>query len=478
MGVASLRVLSRSFKLAACVAAVWIAAVSCSESPTGPGSVRLQELIDQFGLTPLPELTYPQYNPYVPARILLGQLLFFDPILGGESAPWVKRAAGYDPYRYRASDMACASCHHPQFAFADGRALSAGVGTAGDGTALGPARQDDGRSVVSGQPILQEPRNAPTVLNTAFNGKDSPEPTSESFQFLDGRVSLGLEVQAQEPITDRVEMAGDAYGRDVLGDALTADDIRDSLTVRIRQIPGYVTLFRDAYPDEINTAEDIQITHVTKALAAYQRELITPGSRYDRFVSGDFNALNVTEQRGFELFFTKALCGDCHHGPMLSDFQFHVQGAADAYPPGFPGKDDTGKDFGRFHADPEEFAGERYAFRTLTLRMIDRTAPYFHSGSAATLQDVVAFYNRGGQGSTDVTDEELAAAGAVRHPSIQPLALTDDEASALVAFLRTLGAPVAPGPGDADLTLPPQRVPSGLLPPGVPTPPGPGPFLP
>ena len=210
--------------------------VACSGDPAGPDAARVREIIQEFGLTPLPEHSYPQYNPYVPERILLGRLLFFDPILGGESAPWVKRAAGKDPYRYRESDMACASCHHPAFGFADGRALSAGVGTAGDGTRLGPDRDASGVSLVTGAAILQEPRNAPTVLNTAFNGRESQEPTSESFQFLDGRVSLGLEVQAQEPVTDRVEMAGDAYGRDHLGDALTGDDIRDRLGVRMRRV--------------------------------------------------------------------------------------------------------------------------------------------------------------------------------------------------------------------------------------------------
>ena len=80
--------------------------------------------------------------------------------------------------------------------------------------------------------------------------------------------------------------------------------------------------------------EDITMNQISKAIAAYERELITPGSRYDRFVGGDFEAFNEQEKQGFLLFFGEALCGDCHGGPLLSDFSFHVQGASDAYDPG------------------------------------------------------------------------------------------------------------------------------------------------
>lgn len=445
------------------------AATSCSDNVTDPIPPDYQTTIDQFGLTPLPDLEYPQYNQYNEERIKLGQLLFFDPILSGEAASWVKADAGESP-TFRANDVACASCHHPDFAFGDGRRQGMGVGGSGDdGTALGPDREAPGTSIVSGLSLGINPRNSQTVLNVAFNGRGSSDPTAESFQFMDGRVTLGLEVQAQEPIIDRSEMAGDAYGRPELGDLLTADDVRDSVTARIRDIPDYVDLLKLAYPGEITSGTDITLPHITKAIAAYERELITPGSRYDRFVDGDFGALTADERLGFEVFFGKGLCGDCHHGPMLSDFSFHVQGVSDDYEPGFPGKDGEGRDLGRFHANPNDFVDQKFAFRTLTIRNVELTGPYFHSGSAATLMDVVSFYNRGGQGSEDIPDEDLAAEGAVRHPSIQPLGLSAAEVEALVAFMKTTTAPVQSGPSGVSLTATPLELPSGLVPPGVAT---------
>jgi cytochrome c peroxidase len=457
---------------------VAVFAANCGQdSPAPPKDY--QALIDAFQLAPLPNIPYPPYNTYQAERIELGRLLFFDPILGGESAPWVKSAHGFDPYRYRPNDMACGTCHVPRFGFADGRRAGAGVGGGGmNGVRLGQDRDVPAPSLITGSEIGLEPRNTPTVLNTAMNGRNSIDPVTESFQFMDGRVTLGLEVQALEPITDRQEMAGDAF-RDSVGAMLPPEAIRDSLTLRIRNIPEYVDRFERAFPGLINKPSDITMDHISKAIAAFERQLVTPGSRYDRFVSGETNAFTPLEREGFELFFGKAQCGSCHAGPMLSDYSFHVQGAGDDYAsiaPNFPGKDGAGHDYGRFHADPIEFANQKYAFRTLTIRNVEITAPYFHSGSATSLSDVVEFYNRGGRGPEDISDALLATQGAVRDTLIRPLGLSTREMGALVAFMKTTTAPVPPGPGGLDLTTVPERVPSGLLPPGIATPAGPGPF--
>ena len=454
--------------------------VSCGDddNPSTPAGDEFQATIEQFGLAPLPSIPYPANNRFNAERIALGQLLFFDPILGGESAPWVKSAAGKDPYRYRANDMACVTCHLPGFGFADGRRLGAGVSGAHlNDMDLGPQRVVPGPSLVTGDPVGAEPRNAPSVLNTAFNGQNSMDPTHLSFQFMDGRVTKGLEEQAGGPITSRDEMAGDAYGP-----GFTAEAAQDSVVKRLRNIPEYVERFKQAFAGEVTEASDITLDHMTRAIAAFERELVTPNSPYDRFVSGDQSVFTTQEKEGFNLFFGKGLCGDCHSGPMLSDFTFRVQGVADDYDavmPGFGGKNGEGGDWGRFHADPEEFANAKFAFRVLTVRNVELTGPYFHSGSAGTLREVVEFYNSGGLRDQDVSTEELEAAGAVRDPSVRELGLTDAEMDAIVAFMKTTTAPVQPGPLGLDLTATPQRVPSGLLPPGVPTPPGkPGPFLP
>ncbi len=439
-------------------------------------AAELQAVIDQFELAPLPPIPYPPDNRFNAERIALGQLLFFDPIMGGESAPWVKQAAGMDPYRFRANDMACGTCHHPTLAFADGRRLGAGVsGAQFSDMDLGPKRVVPGASIVTGLDVGTEPRNSPTILNTAFNGKNSLTPTAESFQFMDGRVTMGLEEQAGKPITSRDEMAGDAYGPDP-----TPEEIQDSVTQRIRDIPEYVERFKQAFAGEVSTAADITLDHITRAIAAFERELITPNSRYDKFVAGDFTVFSDEEREGFKLFFGKGLCGDCHPGPMLSDFTFRVVGVGDDYNniiPGFAGKNGAGGDFGRFHADEAQFADQKFAFRVPTIRNVELTAPFFHSGSSGTLHDMMDFYNRGGRGPEDISDAELAAAGVTRDPSIIPLGLTAQEIDAMVAFMKTTTAPVQAGPLGIDLARVPERVPSGLLPPGIPTPQGPGPFL-
>lgn len=469
--------LRRSFLLAVGAFLALGAAVGCEDDDvTGPGPDEFQAVIDEFGLTALPTTPYPADNRFNPERVALGRLLFFDPILGGESAPWIKSAAGKDPYRFRANDVACATCHHPAFAFADGRRLGAGVsGAQFRDLDLGPARVVPGPSLVTGDPVGTEPRNSPTVLNAALNGKDSPVPVADSFQFMDGRVVDGLDGQALLPITSREEMAGDAYGP-----GATVADAQDSVAARIRNIDEYVMRFRQAFAGEVQDASDITIEHVGRAVGAYERELVTPDSRYDLFVSGNREVFSAREKEGFRLFFGKALCGNCHSGPMLSDFRFTVVGVGDDYDsviPGFGGKSGTGKDFGRFHADVEEFANDKYAFRNPTIRNVELTGPYFHSGSARTLREVVEFYDRGGRGPGDISDAELAAEGATRDANVTPLGLTSDEIDALVAFMKTTTAAVQAGPLGVDLTRVPERVPSGLLPPGIPTPPGPGPFL-
>lgn len=461
--------------------ATLVATSACSDDATvvAPDTKadRFQEIIDRFQLGPLPPIPYPPDNRFNAERIALGKLLFFDPILGGESAPRVKRAAGKDPYRFRANDVACATCHFPSFAFADSRRLGAGVsGARFRDTDLGPQRVVPGPSLVTGDPVGTEPRNTPTVLNTAFNGRSSIEPTPESFQFMDGRVTGGLEEQAILPITSRDEMAGEAY--DVDFDRPDVKEvIQDSVTRRIRSIPEYVARFKQAFAGEIQDADDITIGHIGRAIAAFERELITPGSRYDRFVSGDFSIFTEQEKEGFELFFGKGLCGDCHSGPMLSDFTFRVIGADEDYDeilPGFEGKNGEGGDFGRFHADPERFEHGKFAFRNPTIRNVEITAPYFHAGNFGTLHEVMEFYNRGGRGEGDISDAELEAAGVTRDPSIQRLGLTDAEINAIVEFMKTTTAAVQKGP--IDLVSVPRRVPSGLLPPGIPTPEEPGPY--
>jgi len=376
----------------------------------------------EFDLQVLGDIPYPPDNLPRQERIALGRLIFFDPIISGEK------------------NVACGTCHHPAFGFADGRQFGAGV----SGSGLGPSRILS-KSTVTGDPIDFEPRNSPTVWNAAFNGVQSAIPSHVGLQFMDGRAK-GLEEQAKGPITSRVEMKGDPY---------TSEVAMDSVVARLRAIPEYVTRFRDAFPDEASTMTGDAIVNEDtygRAIGAYERELVTRNSAYDRYVQGDDNALNDLQKKGLELFFTKAKCASCHNGPMFSDYQFVVQGV----PQEGGGKavitgDDTGRE--EFTKNP----ADRYAFRTLTLRNIELTAPYMHDGVLKTLEDVVRFYNDGAQPRhPQITDDMLPAVLK------DPLDLTEDEIKALVAFMKALT-----DHGDAlpaFMTTVPAKVPSGLMP--------------
>lgn len=429
--------------LAACSHGTWLASLAlvggltmallaCSEDDdedpsTGP--VVQEDLRETYGLQTLPPIPYPADNEPRQERIALGRLLFYDPILSGEK------------------DVSCGTCHHPAFAFADRRQFGAGV----SGKGLGPERILS-VSALTGLGISLEPRNTPTIFNTACNIDLEGNMSSDGLQFWDGRVR-SLEEQARRPITSRVEMRGDLFFG--IPEDEAADIAVDTVLARLRAIPEYVQRFRSAFPEEAavsNGAEVIGRLTYGKAVAAFERELVTNNSPYDRFVLGDDDALTAVQKQGLELFFTKARCSDCHSGPMFTDFQFVVQGV----PQEGPGKevirgDDTGRE--EFTLDP----ADRYAFRTPTLRNVELTPPYMHDGVFETLEQVVAFYNDGAlPRHPQVTTEML-------HPSLrEPLGLTAAEQDALVAFMRAL---TDPGTAlDPFLLSVPERVPSGLLP--------------
>jgi cytochrome c peroxidase len=397
----------------------------CGDDDAGPASPAGEDLRVRFGLQTLGATPYPSDNPPRQERIALGKLLFYDPILGGEM------------------DVACGTCHHPDFAFTDRRQF--GVGVSGSG--LGPNRIV-GVSAGSGDPIALTPRNTPTVLNAAFNGDETGTPGQRGFQFWDGRVR-SLEVQSTRPIHSRDEMRGDAFSEQATFDTLLA---------RLRGVPEYVDRFGAAFPEEAAAAAAgmresvIDSSTYARAVAAFERELVTRDAAYDRFVLGDDEALNDLQKRGLELFFTKGKCAQCHAGPMFSDFGFSVVGA----PQEGGGKsvipgDDTGRE--EFTLDP----ADRYAFRTPSLRNVALTPPYMHDGVFETLEEVVRFFNAGCRPRHPAVDDQMLDSLLV-----DPLGLTDDEVAAIVAFLDAL---TDPGRGlDRFLLEVPERVPSGLAP--------------
>jgi cytochrome c peroxidase len=210
-----------------------------------------------------------------------------------------------------------------------------------------------------GHEFLTGGRNAPTVLNAAFF----------NLQFWDGRAT-GLEEQAQGPIQAGVEMAMPA----------------DLAVSTIASIEGYLPYFQAAFPGEENP---ITFENIAKAIATFERTLITPNDGLDRYLRGDETALSDDAKRGMEIV-VQVGCVACHNGPMLST------GTLMPF--------NHGEDLGLATVTGEE--SDKFMFRVSTWRNVSLTAPYFHDGSAATLEDAVRI-----MGSVQLnrllTDEEV-----------------------------------------------------------------------
>lgn len=338
---------------------------------------------------PLPLIVdSPADNPSTPQKVALGRLLFWDPILSG------------------GQDIACATCHHPDFGYADGRPLP--IGTGGQG--MGPKRS-------AGTASLLVKRNSPTVLNVAFNGlvdASGHVDPSQAPMFWDVRVR-GLEAQALAPIESLEEMRGSGVTN---GGGVAA------AVARVAALPQYQQMFRDAFGE----AQSVNAVNMSRAIAAFERSLVTTDAPFDRYLRGDKTALNATELFGMEAF-DKQGCTLCHKGPMLSDYQVHVLGVPDNPAIG-------ARDVG---------AEGRFAFRTPTLRNLAYTAPYMHGGTFDYVDSVVAgFYRRPG-------------GGRGVDPLLQQVSV-ESNANFITAFLGTLN-------GSFDRTIP-ARVPSGLHPGG------------
>jgi cytochrome c peroxidase len=244
----------------------------------------------------------------------------------------------------------------------------------------------------SGQGIhgQQTTRNPPTLLNRAYGQRF----------FWDGRAAT-LEQVVLLPIQDPKEM-----------DLTLAE-----LEARLGQDASYRSLFGQAFGRAPAAAD------VARALASYVRSLLAGDSPYDRYVFGETAALTAEARRGLELFQGKGKCTTCHAGPNLTDEGFHNTGVA--------WQDGRLLDVGRFTVTGKE--ADRGAFKTPTLREVARTAPYMHDGSLATLEDVLAYYDRGGNRNPHLD------------PAIRPLQLTAPEKQVLVSFLRSLSGTLRDG---------------------------------
>jgi cytochrome c peroxidase len=269
------------------------------------------------------------------------------------------RTLFFDPRLSGSNLLSCASCHNPSFGWGDGQAL--------------------GR----GQAMVQLTRRSPTLLNVAWG----------SSYFWDGRAPT-LEMQARGPISNGTEMNMPIK----------------NLSHKVAAIPGYSPLFQAAYP-----GQPISIDTITRALATFERGIVSSRSDFDRWVEGEDAALNPAERRGLDVFVGPAGCARCHSGWAFTDGEFHDTGLAST-------------DIGRGAQDPDNPLAQ-YAFKTPGLRDTVRRAPYMHDGNLPTLEAVVRFYETGGEPRPS------------RSPLIRPLDITPGQRADLVAFLQTLTAP-------------------------------------
>ncbi|MCM2303627.1 MAG: c-type cytochrome [Elusimicrobia bacterium] len=271
----------------------------------------------------------------------------------------------FDKRLSRDGTVSCATCHAPEKGWTDQSPVSTGI-----------KGQKGGVS-------------APTVLNAAYM----------EFQFWDGRAP-SLEEQAKGPIQNPLEMGF----------------THEEAVARLKSIKGYAPLFKKAFGDEA-----IDIDRVAKAIATFERTVLTGNAPFDRWQAGDKKAMSASAIRGRELFNGKANCQFCHDGFNFSNSDFHNIGVGMQAKEPNPGRFAQTKD--------EKHIG---AFKTPTLRNLKYTAPYMHDGSEATLEAVVEYYNKGG------------AANPHLDGRMKALALTDQEKKDLVAFMNALnGDPVA-----------------------------------
>jgi cytochrome c peroxidase len=295
----------------------------------------------------------------------------------------------FDPILSKDGSISCASCHHPDQGFSDELPRSIGMG---------------------GEELA---RAAPSLWNVAFLKKF----------FWDAHADT-LEAQMLGPLYAPNEMGNTPNG----------------LLATINSIPAYHALFKKAYPQR--KGESIVLDEIYQSLTAFQTSLISLNSRYDRYAHGFHAALSENEVEGFNIFRSfVARCAECHTPPLFTNQQIAVIGAPE--PEGMAIDVGAQKTF----EEPRLKAG----FKVPTLRNIDRTAPYMHSGSFDSLHAVTEFYN-GGRGHAVPEGVDLQLHWHISSPE-----LTDYELDRLVDFMGTL----------TDESLKPQipqRLPSGLTP--------------
>ena len=297
----------------------------------------------------------------------------------------------FDPILSGDQTRSCATCHQPDKGFADGLGRSPGT---------------------DGHPL---PRGAPSLWNVAFNKR----------LFWDARAE-SLEQQMLEPLFAKQEMG----------------NTPEQLLAELNQNKTYRQLFAVAFPEQNLEEPGIQLEMVYSAIAGFQSSLISLNSRYDHYVHGDHSALNQREIEGLNVFRSfVARCAECHTPPLFTNQQIAVIGTPEP----------EGLDFDIGAEKTFNSAILKGGFKVPSLRNIERSAPYMHSGRFSTLREAVAFYN-GGRGHAVPDGLELQLHWHIWEPN-----LAEPELDLLVDFLKTLT-------DERFMPVLPKQLPSGLKP--------------
>lgn len=298
------------------------------------------------------------------------------PPLGLRPIPWPKdnpyskekadlgRILYFDKRLSADTTVSCASCHNIPCGYSDCQVLAIGINKT-----IGT-------------------RHSPTIINGAY----------AKHLFWDGRAS-SLEEQCRGPIGNPKEMA-------LANDAHVAYNQCEN---RVKNVKGYGPLFKQAFGDE-----EITIDRISKAIATFERTILSGNSPYDRYKAGDKKALTEEQIQGLSVF-KRVGCANCHANEIFSDDRFTNIGV---------GMDEPNPDLGRYIVTKND--KDWGAFKIPQLREVEHTAPYMHNGSLKTLEAVVEYYDKGG-----IPNKNL-------HPLMKPLHLTAEEKKALVAFLKSL----------------------------------------
>ncbi len=364
---------------------VLTALFACQQASAEPAATNPQSVPGENNLLGLPPIPIPANNPQNPAKIALGDKLFHDKRFSVDGT------------------VSCAKCHDDKQAFTDGLPVSVG------------------------HHALTGTRNAPTVLNAAFNQS----------QFWDGR-EPDLEGQAKQPLINPVEHGLANY---------------EPILEITRTDPDYLAAFQSVFGV---SDKKITIDHVAKAIASFERTLVAGNSPFDRYYfNGQADAMTEAQVRGFQLFVGQGRCVSCHtieqDHALFTDSRFHNIGVginqnqqdvprlAHAF---LEAKNQGGNvdnmvltdkkssELGRFAVTNE--LSQIGAFKTPTLRNIELTAPYMHDGSLKTLKEVMIHYNNGGVDKAGEKVNDFLSGG------IRPLNLTDPQLDDLAAFMKAL----------------------------------------